>query len=198
MSTEPVLLSSAYRPDGARDELDRYYTPPELAAFLVGLLPIEAGVRVLEPSVGGGAFLRAVQDRVPSADLVAIDVDPGAAGLALARQSFVGDFLTDDRPTHGIDWTIGNPPYRDAEAHIRRALDVSRDVAFLLRLAMLESAGRVPLWRDFPARKVWVLAERPSFTGGKTDSAAYGWFWWDQTYTGPTELEVVSWRGHAR
>ena len=43
-------------------------------------------------------------------------------------------------------------------------------------------------------RKVWVLAERPSFTGGSTDSAAYGWFWWDLEHQGPTELGVLSWR----
>jgi hypothetical protein len=93
------------------------------------------------------------------------------------------------------DWIVGNPPYNQAEAHIRRALGLSGQVAFLLRLAMLESRARVDLWRKHPARKVWVLAERPSFTNGKTDSAAYGWFWWDQTWEGPTELEVVSWRG---
>jgi hypothetical protein len=194
---QPDLLASAYRPDGVRDDLDRYYTPAALARFLVGLLPITIGSRVLEPSVGGGAFLRAVEEVAIEPDLRAIDIDPGAAGLRLAHRSWVGDFLTHDDCTHGVDWVIGNPPYNEAEAHIRRALAVGRDVAFLLRLGILASAGRAPMWKQHPPRRVFVLAERPSFTGGGTDKYDYAWIWWDATWTGPTELDVVSWRGAA-
>ena len=45
-----------------------------------------------------------------------------------------------------------------------------------------------------PCKKVFVLSERPSFTGGATDSSAYGFFWWDVMNNGPTELEVISWK----
>ena len=65
-------------------------------------------------------------------------------------------------------------------------------MAFLLRLAFLESAKRIPFWNEHPCRKVFVLSSRPSFTGdGRHDSAAYGFFWWDKSYTGPTEMEVL-------
>jgi hypothetical protein len=40
-----------------------------------------------------------------------------------------------------------------------------------------------------------ALAERPSFTGGGTDSAAYGWFWFDREWKQPAEvIPGWSWR----
>lgn len=194
MSDQPSLLAESYRDSGKRDRLDRYYTPPALAETLVRLLPIGEDDVVLEPSVGGGAFLRAVQGHRPRATLTAIDIDPNAAGLRLAERSWVGDFLREDAATHGVDWVIGNPPFGDALTHIERALDVARDVAFLLRLGILSSKARHPFWRTAPLRKVWVLSERPSFTGGGTDSYDYGFFWWDATWEKPAEIEVLSWR----
>jgi hypothetical protein len=35
---------------------------------------------------------------------------------------------------------------------------------------------------------VHVLSRRPSFTGGGTDSAAYGWFVWRKGYVGSPRL----------
>lgn len=183
-----------YRPGAS------YYTPDDLARALVGRLHIPSGMVVLEPHVGGGAFVRALRACDTMSIVQAMDIDPDAPGLAEVKGAVVGDFLTTE-PALRPDWIIGNPPYGPgpgvAEAHIRRALQVVHpggSVAFLLRLAILESAARVPLWREHPPRKVWALAERPSFTGGGTDSAAYGWVWWDTPYSGPTELEVLSWR----
>ena len=52
---------------GQVDALERYYTPDDLAAFVVGLLPPVA--TVLEPHAGGGAFLRALETAGPRGDL---------------------------------------------------------------------------------------------------------------------------------
>ena len=89
-------------------------------------------------------------------------------------------------------WIVGNPPFRGFEQHVDHALTLGRHVAFLLRLAVLESAGRVECWSRWPLRRVWCLAERPSFTGSGTDSAAYGFFWFDRMHTGPAEI-VPGW-----
>lgn len=176
-----------------RDELDRYYTPDELAETLVGLLPVEPGDRCLEPSVGGGAFARALGRR--GCDVYGVDIDPVAAGIEDCNFSVAPmDFLAYS-PAHPPLWVIGNPPYRNAEAHVRHALEVTgRHVAFLLRLAMLESRQRIPLWDMAPLRQVWVLAERPSFTGRGTDRVAYGWFWFDLQHRGRPTLDWISWR----
>jgi len=173
-----------------RRALDAYYTPDALAEALVAVLPIEATDTVMEPHAGGGAFVRALRPRC--ARVLACDVNPDAEGLALADSAHRGDFLS-----CGISgrWCVGNPPYRGFELHLEHALSLSRHVAFLLRLAVMESAGRANLWRGWPLRRVWVLAERPSFTGGRTDSAAYGWFWFDREWKQPAEvIPGWSWR----
>jgi len=171
-----------------RDPLDRYYTPKPLARALTALLDVKRGDRVLEPSAGGGAFVEALAGR--GCRVTSLDVDPGAPALHMGEHAQVCDFLEYPGSSMGFAWVVGNPPYRDAGAHVRRALRLAPRVAFLLRLAFLESAERLPLWRAYPARHVYVLARRPSFTSGGTDSAAYGFFVWDLNHTGPTTLEV--------
>lgn len=176
-----------------RRKLDAYYTPDDLAEALVQRLPIGWHDVVLEPSVGGGAFARALK-RGACRRVVGIDVDDQADGLLDCDLAHVGDFL-EQRFAGRVEWVVGNPPYRDAEAHVRRALEVTMgSVAFLLRLGFLESSKRADLWACTPLRKVWVLQERPSFTGGGTDSAAYGFFWWDLSHRGPAEVDWLSWR----
>ena len=186
----PGVAQALHDIDG-RDPLDRYYTPGLLAHRLVGLLNLDkAGPDdVVEPSVGGGAFARSIYDH---ARLVAhgYDIDEGATG----RRDCIfhnEDWLSAE---HTFEWAIGNPPYFAAEEHARHSLSLCSNVAFLLRLAFLESKERVQFWQEHPARKVWVLAERPSFRAGATDSCAYGFFLWSRDYSGPTELEVLSWR----
>ena len=51
---------SATNRGGERDKLDRYYTPDNVARACTARLTIPDGATVLEPSVGGGAFVRAV------------------------------------------------------------------------------------------------------------------------------------------
>ncbi len=178
-----------------RDLLDRYYTPGPLAESLTSLLPIRASDRVVEPSCGGGAFARALLRRTPRVHV--FDLDPGARGLRLSPFSVCGDFLRQPEPATGFDWCVGNPPSQHAERHVHHALRFVREggsVAFLLRLAFLEGQKRIGFWRRHPARRVFVLAERPSFSGGGTDNAAYGFFVWQKGWQGESALRVVSWR----
>ncbi|MCL6612078.1 MAG: hypothetical protein K6T66_11125 [Peptococcaceae bacterium] len=53
------------------------------------------------------------------------------------------------------------------------------DIIMLLRLAFLESKKRRDFWRRYPVNGLYVLSERPSLMGGKTDAAAYAWFIWN-------------------
>ena len=193
--SQQVLLPTANMPTGTRRASDAYYTPDDLAEVLVGLLPIEQEDGVLEPHCGGGSFVRALLRRTCSVS--ALDIDPTASGLRAPSVSVYDcDFLAwGHDPLNLPLWIVGNPPFGDAELHVRHALGLTRrHVAFLLRLAFLESSERVAFWAEHPCRLVWVLSQRPSFTGGQTDSCAYGFFWWDSAHTGATSLEVVSWR----
>lgn len=199
-----------------------YYTPDDLAESLVGLLPISDGDSVLEPSVGGGAFARALSLR--TLYVAGIDIDPDAEGFNDCSCS-VGDFLDFNSVVPSPTWIIGNPPFGRPEVgedgkptgrlngkgklimeecaslHVKHALSLTgRHVAFLLRLAFLETPGRAEWLADSPLRRVTVLGQRPSFTGGKTDSCAYGFFWWDKEWSGdrresPALGFLPRWRG---
>lgn len=210
-------------PGEARHPLDAYYTPQALAVACVRALgltrPEHHPGPVLEPHAGGGAFVRALRHH--GREVVALDVNQHAPGLRLAQSSAVVDFLDTggvhaaigdlparydcaDGTPRRFPWIVGNPPYRDAEAHTRQALALGVRVAFVLRLAFLESIERSRFWRDHPPRIVWVLQERPSFLqgGNQTDSSAYALFMWDQSprlawrATAPW-LRWMSWRGRA-
>lgn len=204
-------MSRALAPDERR-EADSYMTEPKLARALVRLLVdrclIGRGARVLEPSAGDGAFLAPLAELVPEITLSANDItftpERYAMWMAAAAPSItVGPFEDIRRPGPGIydgyDAIIGNPPYSLAEEHVRHALKLLSHggiVAFLLRVAFLESKQRIPFWQEHRAQEVHVLAERPSFSGGKTDSTAYALFVWRhgvQSFT--TKLEVFTWGG---
>lgn len=194
-----------------------YYTPDDLAEILVASLPIMAHDIALEPSVGGGAFARALAVRTKNLD--GFDIDPEAPGL---RECYchVCDFLDMPKVCVGPTWVVGNPPFSRPETgsdgkptgrrgskgalvmeecaslHVRHALHITeRHVAFLLRLAFLETPDRQEWLATTPLRRVTVLGQRPSFTGGRTDSCAYGFFWWDKLHQGPATIEMLPrWR----
>lgn len=178
---------------------DAYMTPDELAMPLVDLLPIKARDHVWEPHAGGGAFIRALAKR--GAIVIASDLTLPVSNAPWYNASYQGavDFLHTTpgfRPGPMPDWIVGNPPFTGFERHVDHALTMAPRVAFLLRLAAMESAGRAAMWRRWPLRWVTVLAERPSFTGGGTDSAAYGFFLFDRDWTGsPTITPGWSWKG---
>ena len=168
---------------------DAYYTPGRCAVACVGAFSrhvVDRSARIVEPSCGDGAFIRALDDAGYSS-VAGFDVADGC------------DYLAQDPGPHRIArHVVGNPPYRHAEEFVRRSLsDVDRGgvVAFLLRLGFLESTKRLAFWENSPAREVVVLAERPSFTGdGKTDGCAYGFFIWRKGWIGDTTIRVMSWR----
>ncbi len=163
-----------------RIPFDAYYTPDALAKACVGTLTRVPAV-VVEPSVGGGAFARAVRSRWPLAHIIGCDVNPKATGVSDCDVFHWGDWV--NIPVPPADLIIGNPPYSDAEAHIESALSRVKNggtVAMLLRISFASGKGRIPFWKKYAddLYSVRVLAERPSFTGGATDACDYGWFVW--------------------
>jgi hypothetical protein len=183
-----------------RKTLDAYYTPDDVALRCVRSLGVNCvhGTprTVVEPSVGGGAFVRAVRTVWPTSCVVGCDIDPNAPGLDACDLRHTGDWLQYNATigtSLGISLVIvGNPPYADAEAHIVHAHELGPvAIGFLLRLGFLESNARVPFWHAFPPTAVRVLSKRPSFTGGGTDSTAYAWFEWVKGHRGPATLWLL-------
>jgi hypothetical protein len=203
--------------DEKRRTNDAYFTTVACAEALTALLPIASEDDILEPSCGGGSWIRAIRgvqhvsSRLGGASgrITGIDINPHSRGLGLADDRLVGDFLMLEIKRR-FAWTIGNPPFaRDSgrknkegdpipepivDKHVEKALTVSRNVAFLLRAAIIESDDRTKFWDEHPARHTWFLGQRPSFKGGATDNSMYGFFWWDADWTGPSTWSRLNWR----
>lgn len=184
---------------GARDPLGRCYTPMPLAAALVGTLrgTGDAVERVVEPSVGGGSFAREIRTAWPHAQLVGVDVDPSAAGLALVDDAVVADW-----PAYAarirepsFDLAIGNPPFGKLVsnavtiAHVMACRAVARRTALILPLAVLG----VDAWEETLATelvRVWRILPRP--WGDKVREVAM--FEWERGWRHSPDLGLVRWR----
>lgn len=135
-------------PSGGKSDLsknyDQFYTKDTVAEecfketidFLKNSLPDFRldDVMFLEPSAGGGAFMRAITARF--CHCFACDIDPKCDGII--RKDFLKDDISDSLPESGDVITIGNPPFgkrsRLAADFINKAAQYSDIIAFILPL----------------------------------------------------------------
>ena len=90
------------------------------------------------------------------------------------------DFLTVNKGSRKVELVLTNPPYSLAEKFIRRsrALYPCANIVMLLRMGFLASSKRTAFYQDLGMPDVYVLPNRPSFSGKGTDSSDYAWFVW--------------------
>jgi adenine-specific DNA-methyltransferase len=121
-----IVIASPVNPLTAK-ELGAFYTSPGVADFLVSWAIRGWTDRVIDPSFGGGVFLRAAAQRVrelggkPSSAVFGIEFDKvmhGASGIALVDEGISqrnlreGDFFTVAEEFRGaFDAVVGNPPF---------------------------------------------------------------------------------------
>jgi hypothetical protein len=171
-----------------REPNDNYPTPGWcVRRLLEAWRPLEPAVLV-EPCCGDGAIIR--QMRRAGWHWISYDVREIEAVAERHRRC---DFLTVATPGPTVKAVITNPPYSLAEQFIRhsRRLYPNAELVFLLRLAFLASADRIPLWLDVGTPDVYVLPNRPDFTGGGGDSTDYGWFRFDHRRGRPGRGEIM-------
>jgi len=198
-----------YNPDpktpyAVRDPHDFYPTPIALCRAAIKLLPIHFQPLILDPGAGTGVWGQAAKEYWPLSWIRGVELRNDAAWPEAYTEWYYGDFL---------QWTsnsvvlnnivLGNPPYKLAEAFVRKSLELTIHhgyVMFLLRLAFLEGQARgTGLWKEFPPCQVHVCSRRPSFMpegsakAGKTDATDYGIYLWQKGYSGPTELRWLNW-----
>jgi hypothetical protein len=192
---------SRAKPVAERNALDFYATPQPLAFAICE--HIDSRFRpshIIEPSAGHGPFVRAARSLWgDSSSVLAVDVDPeklpelSEAGADVVLAMAWQDFASVPRGNEGPTLIVGNPPFREAEAHIRFALGwmaPGDQLAFLLRLNLLGSRSRLDLWGSTPLVEVTPIVPRPSFTGGGSDATEYALFRWVKGHTGPTRLSM--------
>lgn len=173
-------MSATNRSKSGGDGVDFFETPAWCVDLLLERVPLPDG-EWLEPSAGNGAIIRAVRRLRPGQVFGAVESDPrrwkGLRALDVALRPL--DFLVLMPPQRGRwDLCIGNPPYTQAEAFVRKGLTLAREVVYLLRLGFLAGQKRAALYREHGTPDVYVLPRRPSFTGRGTDSADYAWMRW--------------------
>lgn len=170
-----------------------WYTDPDVARAAcwrlvrVGLL--RDGMSVLEPHVGGGAWLDglySIQHKLGwRFEVVAIDVDPGARGLASVRLFFEGgrayrgnarDYMKVwERQGRRFDLVLGNPPFSVVvekangdettqfvgHSHIKAAIAVADTVAMEVPLGIARTIDRRDWSTRYPAKMHWPICPRP-------------------------------------
>jgi hypothetical protein len=144
--------------------LEAHYTPDWLAEWVVDTVLPELGVprraRVLEPHAGGGAFIRALW-RHPMIEVHGVDVDRNCWAVRQGGAS-VCDFLGDHTFHEAeLDLVLGNPPFSNAEIHIRRGLELAPRVVFILPVSRLETTTRARWYHEHSGlHQLRLLPER--------------------------------------
>ena len=174
---------SATNRGGKRSEADFYPTPAWCVDRLLEAVALPAGVW-LEPAAGQGAIVKTVNARRGDVkwDVVELDarfkptLSREVGKRAVITRSFLDVSPRDLRMPVSV--VLTNPPYSLAMPMIEHALCFDASfVVMLLRLNFLASAGRATFMR-MHAPDVYVLPNRPSFSGMGTDSIEYAWFVW--------------------
>jgi hypothetical protein len=186
---------SATNRGGRRSPADFYATPEWCVRRLLETVTLPGGAW-LEPAAGDGAIVRAVQRPNVNWDLWELRPSERAAlqkSDPRARIN-VGDFLEAARAgglrRKRYAVAITNPPFRLAQEFIDGCLACADNVVMLLRLNYLASKAR---WEFMSTHTpdVYVLPNRPSFTGRGTDSIEYGWFVWQRTRRAEGRVKVL-------
>ena len=110
-----------------KQALQAFYTPDALADRVAALADLQPGMRVLEPSCGDGALVRAVlrhQPKIGSIHVIDIDTSAWSKVCALTQAGSSGDFLQITPAEIGLfDAIVMNPPFTKGQdmAHVLHA-----------------------------------------------------------------------------
>lgn len=170
-----------------RRQDDAYETPSWCVRRLIEAIELPGGTW-LEPSAGSGRIIRTVLASRSDIEWHAVEIrkECRAALLTVASRTWICDFLRwtcEER----YDVCLMNPPFRHALVFIEKAMQSASVVVALVRQGFAASEARA----DFMRRSrptCLMLPNRPSFTGGGTDSADYCWMVWSAGDRGRFEV----------
>jgi hypothetical protein len=166
---------SATNRGGKRSPADFYATPAIATQQILVRLDLPGG-RWLEP--GAGNIIAAVNAMRRDVRWTAVEIDERhVENLAAAEMTIVADFLTYSFNCTPFTVALMNPPFRLALEFVQRCLRICEWVVCLERLDFLGTQKR-GAWMRQHMPDVYILPNRPSFTGGPTDSNEYAWLVW--------------------
>lgn len=198
------------------------YTPNELAVAVCKLVKDKydphgvlsrPGAAILEPTAGKGAFVLAAHQVFPTAWIDACEIFDEREALAKAGAGsvLIVDFLDDSEKgfklattATGYDLVLGNPPFKQAEAVVRKGIRLlrmgDREIhetsggmptgnveripapaihAMLINMTFEGTAERIEFWKQHPNYTSHTVIPRPSFSGaGSSDRMEYKIYVW--------------------
>ncbi len=170
-----------------RNEYDFYATPIDVVENFIKNYGGLSG-KILEPSAGNGNIIKALNKQNIDCEIHAVEIrEEEKSNLnKLSKKVFICDFLQEYNNDEKYDVIIGNPPFSNAIDFTEKCLKMLKEdgkLIFLLRTSFLESKKRKEFWQKNPVSDLYVLSQRPSFTGKGTDATSYSWFIWDKSTT---------------
>lgn len=147
-----------------RRQSDLYPTPPEATVALLRFLNLPKNTTIWEPAAGEGDMVKAIR-ACGYGSSFGTDVSEGF------------DFLSPDifkRLLTGFDWIITNPPFSLAEDFIRRAAEIQKPFAMLLKSQYWHAAKRMALFEEIPPSYILPLTWRPDFFFKERESGDSG------------------------
>ena len=130
-----------------RRQSDLYPTPPDVTVALMRFLNLPRTTSVWEPATGEGDMAGVLQTYFRT--VYTTDILDGT------------DFLKSS--IDAANWIITNPPFSLAEAFIRRAAELGKPFAFLLKSQYWNAAKRAALFEEIPPSYILPLTWRPDF-----------------------------------
>ena len=166
---------------GKRRSADFYPTPSHVTTRILERLALPGGWW-LEPAAGDGAIIRAVAGYRSDVRWLACELRDECVDRLrqVAEAVLICNFLVEKThpvTTRRFDVAILNPPFSSALDVVRRCLDRAEWVVCLERVNWLASQDREH-WMRSHTPDVYLLPNRPSFTGEGTDATEYAWMVW--------------------
>lgn len=187
----PIMIRDSFN---NRISCDHYATPINTIQKLLDNINIFEYNNILEPSAGEGNIIKAIRDIGYNGEITAIELRhiENQSLYKYTDNIIIGDFLTFQTDIK-YDLIIGNPPFNKALEFLENCFNLISEngkIIMLLRTAFLESKARYDFWQKHPLSKLYVLSQRPSFTGKGTDATSYSWMVFEKN-TSAQEIKVI-------
>jgi hypothetical protein len=183
-------MSSTNR-NATRREADFYASPAWTVHRLLEAYPLPGGIW-FEPCAGEGDIVKAVnskrQDVRWSLNELRKECAPSLNALRSIEQVVIGDLL--QCPVYFLPKAsvcISNFPFSISKEILVHLLRGEFDYLITLQRVNWCAGPRARLFRELKP-SLYVLPDRPSFTGGPTDSIEYGWWVFD----GQSRLSILN------